>query len=171
MKYSIILMAAHILLLGNINNIYAKTDLSGGIVRVFISMYSGEQNPHFELNDEEENILIEMIANKKMKSERIASDDADAHQGRSIQHSRYDSKESYWGLNVLKMSNDGEYLYSYEIIGKYIRTYIDHEKESILEKMNDRDIETYLIELAINKGAVNIGQKESLRRNLLKVKD
>jgi hypothetical protein len=171
MKYSIILMAAQIILFGNINVMYAKADLSRGDGRVTICMYSGETNPEIVLNDEEEKTLIEMIANKEKKSERLADTDLNKHQGLGIQHTRYDPKAFYWGLIVFKMSNDGEYLYKYEIIGKYLRTYMDGGKNSILEKMNDRDIETYLIDLAFKKGATDIAQKEYLLKYLPKIKD
>ena len=133
-----------------------------------IGMYSGRENPSYKFETDEVNTFKNMINTKMKETSRIAANDKRKHQGKGQEFAQYEPDSGYMGTHVIAVNNSNEIVEYYFISGKYIRVSSEGGSSSKLYKMQNNEIEEYLIQLANEKGATTVREQQSLIRNINK---
>jgi hypothetical protein len=125
--------------------------------RVSVSIYSGRPDPFFLLNDNEINKIQKMISEERSRSTGVKVDDKNLA---LLYHDH--ANESYFGVMISKRM-DNNILELYHINGTHIRIWSEDGNSSYLYKMKNMDLEKYLIELGIKRGALSNSEKNYLK--------
>jgi hypothetical protein len=120
---------------------------------ITLSIYNGERNPAYLLNDDEIDRVQKMIADERNQSIEVAADDKNKHKGQSLEYQDYkDVHMRYSGLLISCENQNDDVIHLYRISGRYIRIWNDDGDSSNLYKMKNNNLEQYLIKRGIEKG-------------------
>jgi len=122
--------------------------------KVSFSLFSGERDPYYLLNNDEINKVKEIISREVTPANEVLEFDKDGKTNPDWGLHRYDTPYPYLRLpfrvSVIITDSEGNRM-PYDILGRRILVISNGGKTKTLHEMTDNKLEKYLLELAYKK--------------------